>query len=220
MNVFLEEEILGKKYTAEQAKNMILDISSGLFIEKGYEQTSISDIVSGLDGLTKGAIYHHFDSKHDIIVGIAKRYVLKKELLESIKEKSELNGLEKIREILLESMFNKEIMSSTKTSLGLLTDPTFSSLYNSQIINNLSPEIECYIKEGIVDGSIQTESPKQMSEVILLLISTWFIQSLFPNTLETFMDKLRTAQFVLKASGIDVLSEDIINKILEEVKLN
>lgn len=220
MNVFLEEEILGKKYTAEQAKNMILDISSGLFIEKGYEQTSISDIVSGLDGLTKGAIYHHFDSKHDIIVGIAKRYVLKKELLESIKEKSELNGLEKIREILLESMFNKEIMSSTKTSLGLLTDPTFSSLYNSQIINNLSPEIECYIKEGIVDGSIQTESPKQMSEVILLLISTWFIQSLFPNTLETFMDKLRTAQFVLKASGVDVLSEDIINKILEEVKLN
>lgn len=211
---------MGKKYTAEQAKNMILDISSGLFIEKGYEQTSISDIVSGLDGLTKGAIYHHFDSKHDIIVGIAKRYVLKKELLESIKEKSELNGLEKIREILLESMFNKEIMSSTKTSLGLLTDPTFSSLYNSQIINNLSPEIECYIKEGIVDGSIQTESPKQMSEVILLLISTWFIQSLFPNTLETFMDKLRTAQFVLKASGIDVLSEDIINKILEEVKLN
>lgn len=220
MNVFLEEEILGKKYTAKQAKNMILDISSGLFIEKGYEQTSISDIVSGLDGLTKGAIYHHFDSKHDIIVGIAKRYVLKKELLESIKEKSELNGLEKIREILLESMFNKEIMSSTKTSLGLLTDPTFSSLYNSQIINNLSPEIECYIKEGIVDGSIQTESPKQMSEVILLLISTWFIQSLFPNTLETFMDKLRTAQFVLKASGVDVLSEDIINKILEEVKLN
>ncbi len=220
MNVFLEEEILGKKYTAKQAKNMILDISSGLFIEKGYEQTSISDIVSGLDGLTKGAIYHHFDSKHDIIVGIAKRYVLKKELLESIKEKSELNGLEKIREILLESMFNKEIMSSTKTSLGLLTDPTFSSLYNSQIINNLSPEIEGYIKEGIVDGSIQTESPKQMSEVILLLISTWFIQSLFPNTLETFMDKLRTAQFVLKASGIDVLSEDIINKILEEVKLN
>lgn len=211
---------MGKKYTAEQAKNMILDISSGLFIEKGYEQTSISDIVSGLDGLTKGAIYHHFDSKHDIIVGIAKRYVLKKELLESIKEKSELNGLEKIREILLESMFNKEIMSSTKTSLGLLTDPTFSSLYNSQIINNLSPEIECYIKEGIVDGSIQTESPKQMSEVILLLISTWFIQSLFPNTLETFMDKLRTAQFVLKASGVDVLSEDIINKILEEVKLN
>lgn len=211
---------MGKKYTAKQAKNMILDISSGLFIEKGYEQTSISDIVSGLDGLTKGAIYHHFDSKHDIIVGIAKRYVLKKELLESIKEKSELNGLEKIREILLESMFNKEIMSSTKTSLGLLTDPTFSSLYNSQIINNLSPEIECYIKEGIVDGSIQTESPKQMSEVILLLISTWFIQSLFPNTLETFMDKLRTAQFVLKASGVDVLSEDIINKILEEVKLN
>ncbi|HCM89251.1 MULTISPECIES: TetR/AcrR family transcriptional regulator [Vagococcus] len=211
---------MGKKYTAEQTKNMILDTSAVLFIKKGYEQTSISDIVSGLDGLTRGAVYHHFDSKHDIIVGIADRFVLKKEILRRIKEKSELNGLEKIQEILLESMFNKEIMSSTKNSLALLTDPTFSSLYNCQIVNNLSPEIESCIKEGMADGSIETESPKQMSEVVLLLISTWFIQSLFPNTLETFVDKLKTAQFVLKASGIDVLSEKIVDKILEEVTLD
>ena len=208
---------MGKKYTAEQAKTMILDAASNLFIEKGYEQTSISDIVSGLDGLTRGAIYHHFESKYDIIVEISKRFILKKEILKEIEKNTFLNGLEKIQRILLESMFNQELLETTRVSLGLLTDPTFSALYNRQILNYLGPEIERCIEEGIIDGSIPNVPPKQMSEVVILLTSTWFIYSMFPNTQETFIDKLQTAQFVLKASGIDVLNEATMNTILKAV---
>lgn len=208
---------MGKKYTAEQAKTMILDAASNLFIEKGYEQTSISDIVSGLDGLTRGAIYHHFESKYDIIVEISKRFILKKEILKEIEKNTFLNGLEKIQRILLESMFNQELLETTRVSLGLLTDPTFSALYNRQILSYLGPEIERCIEEGIIDGSIQNVPPKQMSEVVILLTSTWFIYSMFPNTQETFIDKLQTAQFVLKASGIDVLNEATMNTILKAV---
>ncbi|MGX7024064.1 TetR/AcrR family transcriptional regulator [Vagococcus hydrophili] len=208
---------MGKKYTAEQAKTMILDAASNLFIEKGYEQTSISDIVSGLDGLTRGAIYHHFESKYDIIVEISKRFILKKEILKEIENNTFLNGLEKIQRIFLESMFNQELLETTRVSLGLLTDPTFSALYNRQILSYLGPEIERCIEEGIIDGSIQNVPPKQMSEVVILLTSTWFIYSMFPNTQETFIDKLQTAQFVLKASGIDVLNEATMNTILKAV---
>ena len=43
----------------------ILDVSQRLFYEKGYEKTSIQDIVNELGGLSKGAIYHHFKSKED-----------------------------------------------------------------------------------------------------------------------------------------------------------
>ena len=36
----------------------ILEVSQRLFLEKGYEQTTIQDIVDNLGGLTKGAVYH------------------------------------------------------------------------------------------------------------------------------------------------------------------
>ena len=52
---------MAKKYTAEQARSLILDVSTRLFVEKGYEKTSIQDIVRELDGLSKGAVYHHFE---------------------------------------------------------------------------------------------------------------------------------------------------------------
>ena len=50
----------------ENTKEKILEVATNLFLEKGYKQTRISDIINGLDGLTKGAIYHHFESKEDI----------------------------------------------------------------------------------------------------------------------------------------------------------
>ena len=43
----------------------ILEVSKSI-LEKGFDNTSIQDIIDGLGGLTKGVIYHHFESKYDI----------------------------------------------------------------------------------------------------------------------------------------------------------
>lgn len=41
----------------EQTVELILETARRLFLEKGYEATTIQDIVDGLGGLTKGAVY-------------------------------------------------------------------------------------------------------------------------------------------------------------------
>ena len=50
---------------AETTKNTILKESANLFNTQGYKATSISDITKAT-GLTKGAIYRHFESKSDL----------------------------------------------------------------------------------------------------------------------------------------------------------
>ena len=50
----------------EETRKKILDISFRLFSEKGYDHTTIQDIVDAL-GMSKGAVYHHFKSKEDIL---------------------------------------------------------------------------------------------------------------------------------------------------------
>jgi len=50
---------------AENTKNLILKESANLFNTQGYKATSISDITKAT-GLTKGAIYRHFESKSDL----------------------------------------------------------------------------------------------------------------------------------------------------------
>lgn len=49
------------KYPEETVK-LILDTAARLFTEKGFEKTSLQDIMNETK-LSKGAIYHHFASK-------------------------------------------------------------------------------------------------------------------------------------------------------------
>jgi len=44
----------------------VLEIAVGLFNEQGYDATSVSDLAARL-GLTKSALYHHFDSKEQLL---------------------------------------------------------------------------------------------------------------------------------------------------------
>ncbi|MDR5699440.1 TetR/AcrR family transcriptional regulator [Agromyces aerolatus] len=44
----------------------VLDVAVQLFIEKGYDATSVADLAERL-GLTKSALYHHFESKEQLL---------------------------------------------------------------------------------------------------------------------------------------------------------
>src|SRR5690606_20521553 len=44
----------------------VLAVAVALFNEQGYDATSVSDLATRL-GLTKSALYHHFDSKEQLL---------------------------------------------------------------------------------------------------------------------------------------------------------
>lgn len=50
-------------------RQRIQDVALELFAEQGYEKTSLREIAERLD-VTKAALYYHFKTKEDIIIGI------------------------------------------------------------------------------------------------------------------------------------------------------
>ena len=69
----------------EQTVERILDAAQRLFLEKGNEATTIQDIVDELGGLTKGAIYHHFKSKADIMNALGDRMFLESDPFRAVR---------------------------------------------------------------------------------------------------------------------------------------
>lgn len=85
----------------EETVNLILDVAYRLFMEKGYEHTSIQDIINNLGGLSKGAIYHHFKSKDDILIAVTDRMTEESnKMLIRIRDRADLSGREKLRTLL------------------------------------------------------------------------------------------------------------------------
>jgi AcrR family transcriptional regulator len=62
-----EQPQMGRRGSAVQTRERILDIAQKLFTEQGYEATSLRDIAEQL-GTTKAALYYHFERKEDILL--------------------------------------------------------------------------------------------------------------------------------------------------------
>lgn len=54
-------------------RRRIQDVALELFVERGYEGTSLREIAERLD-VTKAALYYHFKTKEDILVALVQSY--------------------------------------------------------------------------------------------------------------------------------------------------
>ena len=92
----LEAEMARNKYP-EETRKLILEVSARLFFEKGYDQTSLQDIIDGMGGMTKGAIYHHFHSKEEILMAVLKDMSAENDIaMAQIRDDASLTGKQKI----------------------------------------------------------------------------------------------------------------------------
>ena len=76
----------------EETVQKILDASLKLFLEKGYEETTVLDIISEMGGLTRGAFYHHFKSKEEVFDALCEKLFYESNPFEKAKSHKELNG--------------------------------------------------------------------------------------------------------------------------------
>ena len=58
-----------RKDKSQAMREKILNTATQLFIQKGSEKTSMQDIAQTA-GISKGAIYHHFKSKDEIVLAV------------------------------------------------------------------------------------------------------------------------------------------------------
>ena len=80
-------------------KQEFLTTALELFYTKGYEHTTIQDIIDRME-VSKGAFYHYFESKEDVIISIAKDYSDRAvRMIKKIIDRSDLNAVEKLNEV-------------------------------------------------------------------------------------------------------------------------
>lgn len=51
----------------------LIDCAQRLFLSRGYERTTVNDVIAAT-GLSKGAFYHHFRAKEDLLEAITARF--------------------------------------------------------------------------------------------------------------------------------------------------
>jgi len=152
-------------------KEQILDMSFSLFLEKGYDNTSISDILSKLD-IARGTLYYHFESKEAIMDAIIERTA--KKIVEEAKAIVLQKGLSVHEKIfLLFSAASMKRLSGGDLMIDYLNQPQnalFHEKSNRAFIQKISPILGDIISEGVKEGIFDNAFPYESAELILAMI--------------------------------------------------
>lgn len=193
----------------EMTVEKILDVAQRLFLEKGYDHTTIQDIVDHLDGLSKGAVYHHFRSKEEIMDAVGDRMFSENNPFEKVRGRTDLNGLEKLREAIRVNQSDEERTNMTLQSIPLTRNP---KLLVEMVESNrrvLTPYYLELLEEGNKDGSLHTEYTREISELLPLLTSLWLLPSVFPATKEEMKHKFHFLGEMLEKMGVPLMDASI-----------
>lgn len=188
----------------------ILDMATKLFLEKGWEETTIQDIVDALGDVTRGAFYHHFKSKDDIIDAVTTRLFTQGDQKIMLDDKA--TGLEQFRSLLLAFLHDESQLEFVKTAPSVLQSPIFIGKQVKECISVSAPEIMKLIEKGNRDGSMNVKYPKQAAETFLLLSDLWMNPVLFPISKGEYLDKANHLKILFDNIGIPVIDENMLSQ--------
>ena len=157
----------------ELQKEKILQTANTLFLSKGYENTSVQDILDALQ-LSKGGFYHYFESKQSLLAQICQSKT--QQQFESIKHKLSINKLSPTQRLGLLLTQPCLMLSLDETLFSMMLnvcyidgDVNFREAMRQDMFSGLLPLINDAIQDGCADGSFFTRYTQYIGRLLLNL---------------------------------------------------
>ena len=151
----------------------ILDAAEKLFFEKGYDRTSVQDILDAT-GMSKGGFYHYFDAKDSVLRAVSERRAegrfeqLNAELLDARRR-----PIDRLNRLLgMANLFEAEELPFAALMLKLCyveKDAAMRDHHRRILLERLAPRVADVIGEGVRDGSFHVRHPAEMAKLLMLL---------------------------------------------------
>ena len=202
---------MARNRNPHETRKKILEVSKDLFLKKGFDNTSIQDIINGLGGLTKGVIYHHFESKQEILQSIIR---------ENNQEILNYNwrgdtGLEKIQNSLMDAFSNFEQQRLVYSASIKLRSPRLLGEQYLSLFSDFLPEIRERVYEGVKDESIKIEYPEELADLIVLTLNIWIGFQISVYSVEELKRKMKFIKLSFDGLGVNLISDEMMGVIFQ-----
>lgn len=178
-----------------ERKQHLLKIAYNMFLSKGYDNTSIDDIISEAK-IAKGTYYYYFESKEKTLEEVINMMIND----EIISAKEILNMPISIPEKLvgvITSLRPKINEEEIRNTLNKKENIVMHEKINNRVIEEVIPLLEQVIIEGIKDNIFSCNHIKERLRMLLIMSNELFDGNEFDwNEVEVFID---TAEKMLGA---------------------
>jgi AcrR family transcriptional regulator len=164
-------------------RNEIVDVAQRFVYTKGYDQMSIQDILDNLQ-ISKGAFYHYFDSKGDLLEALIDRMRLDVEpIIMPIIDDPDLPPLVKIHRLFDTvgrwKTARKEHLISLLRAWYADENAIVRQKSTASVFQWFTPLLARVIREGKQEGVLTTAFPDQAAEIVLSVL--WSLGETFKD---------------------------------------
>lgn len=154
-------------------RTQILDTAEKLFYERGYDRTSVQDILDVL-GMSKGGFYHYFDAKDSVLKAVVERRMQGRfERLAAELYNGRRGSIDRLNMLLgMANLFETEEAPFAALLLKLCyrdRDAAMRDHRRRVLIDRLLPGVNDVIAEGVADGSFHTRYPQVIGRLLMLM---------------------------------------------------
>lgn len=133
----------------EERKAELIEVATKLFFEKGYNETTVRDIIKAING-SQGMFYHYFSSKDEIYHAVMNEYINKYiNGLNDISQNIELSFFERIIRILKEFKKTYNTCLNIKNYSNNPENIYFNLELKERILHDMVIIIDRLIQDGI-----------------------------------------------------------------------
>lgn len=203
---------MNREEKSKNSKEKIIQSSFSLFSSKGYDATSTQDIIN-LSGLSRGAMYHHFKSKEDILSSVTEGfYSQMNSFLESLVADTTLTAKEKMTKLITHSAVD---YSDKQMVHGYWNEKIpFALLEEVRYLNNIvSPNICKILEQGVRNHEYICEYPQELAELLVFVIDVILDPALFQRDYSEICSRLDFLFLLLEKMEIPILDSDGLNKV-------
>jgi AcrR family transcriptional regulator len=159
--------------SADVRRNEILDAARRLFIEVGYDATTVNALIDEL-GISKGAFYHHFESKDEVLHALARRLADEAYALYApMAARRDLTPLQKLTSLFgLGMQFKKEHAAVVRAFAKVYyreENLRLRARMTAESMNVMAPVFARILDEGMRDGSFDIDDPHETARLVMHL---------------------------------------------------
>ena len=200
------------KQRASKTREMVA-IAEKLFLEKGYEETTIDDILEKT-GLSKGGFYHYFQSKEELLsksINTLMQDMLTE--LEPIVEDEMLTAMEKLKLFMKKKAeFQQPKKEYAKYLSRLMKSDTALYKYYLTLAQRYIEPLSRIIEQGAKEGTFRVQYPRETADILLRAAISFPQSALLSNYIK---EEARHHQYSIALRDVIVRTLGIDSKDLE-----
>lgn len=159
---------------AEERKQEILDAAERLFASKGFDNTSISDILEET-GIARGTLYYHFKSKEELLDAVIERMIEGMTArAKEIADRREIPVLQRFTMMIMVFHVSSDVRQEILLQVHKPQNALMHQKMQKSLFFRITPLITALIEEGIAQGICQTDYPAEAVEMTFLYANTVF----------------------------------------------